>query len=295
MTIPNIYTNEYAGFGGNAARQNLSDSGGIDTINAAAITTDSVINLATDAAGTPDGVFGGSVLAGNALTIDSAAIIENAFAGDGDDLLIGNSAANNLSGGRGDDTFYGGAGDDTLDGGLGDDLFVIAAGDGLDVIQGFTAGLAGGDVIDLTAQPEFTDFQSLLAAMSDNGVDTTITFGTGDTLTLAGVTKADLTESDFILAAGPDLIVQDSAGDEDTTILLDIVAAPSDGVRTVSDVTISGIPSGATLSAGTLNLDGTVTLTQAQLINLTITPPPDSDVDFTLSVSETSTEIIGGA
>ena len=295
-----IYTDEYAGFSGDAARQNLLDSGGVDTINAAAITTDSVINLATDTAGIPISVVdtiisGEGQLAGNALTIDNVSIIENAFAGDGNDVLIGNSAANTLSGGRGDDTFHGGAGDDTLDGGLGDDLFVVAAGDGFDVIQGFTAGLAGGDVIDLTAQPEFTDFQSLLAATVDNGADTTITFGAGDTLTLTGVGKADLTESDFSLAGMPDLTVQDAAGDEDTTILLDIAAAPSDGGRTVSDVIISGIPAGAVLSAGTLNPDGTVTLTEAQLVDLSITPPQDSDVDFTLSVSVTSTEIIGGA
>jgi large repetitive protein len=44
---------------------------------------------------------------------------------------------------------------------------------------------------------------------------------------------------------------------------------------------ISGVPSGAVLSAGTDNGDGSWTLTSAQLSGLTITPPANSDGDFT--------------
>ena len=44
------------------------------------------------------------------------------------------------------------------------------------------------------------------------------------------------------------------------------------------------------LSAGILNLDGSVTLTPDQLAGLTVTPPEDSTDDFTLIVTATSTD-----
>ncbi len=50
------------------------------------------------------------------------------------------------------------------------------------------------------------------------------------------------------------------------------------------------MPAGATLSAGTDNGDGSWTLTPAQLTGLTITPPANSDADFTLTVTSTSTD-----
>jgi len=78
---------------------------------------------------------------------------------------------------------------------------------------------------------------------------------------------------------------------------LDITAALTDvdGAETITDVTISGVPAGAELSAGTDKGDGTWTLTTANLAGLTVTPAPDSDADFTLSVSATSTEADGGS
>jgi len=65
-------------------------------------------------------------------TLDSyvlGANIENiAYSGGGDFNGTGNSLANKLSGGAGNDTLDGGAGSDTLDGGLGDDSLAGAAG-----------------------------------------------------------------------------------------------------------------------------------------------------------------------
>lgn len=110
-----VYTDEYAGFTGvaNASHRLLTDSnGGNDTINAAAVTSNSHIDL------TPGAV---SSIAGNTLTIDAGALIENAFGGDGNDVLIGNSADNILLGGRGADSLTGGVGDDMLGGGVGID------------------------------------------------------------------------------------------------------------------------------------------------------------------------------
>jgi Ca2+-binding RTX toxin-like protein len=93
----------------------------------------------------------------------------------------------------------------------------------------------------------------------------------------------------------PDLVVSAAAGDEDTAIALDIDAAltDTDGSETLS-ITVSDIPDGATLSAGTVNPDGTVTLTSDQLDGLTVTPAENSNVDFDLTVTATSTETSTG-
>ncbi|HWR04557.1 MAG TPA: cadherin-like domain-containing protein, partial [Humidesulfovibrio sp.] len=109
-----IYTVDYAGFTGdaNAGRRLLTDSGGLDTINAAAVNAAALIDLHAGAAGR---------IAGNAFGIAAGSVIENAFSGDGDDTLIGNEAANWLRAGRGNDVLEGGLGADTLDGGSGDD------------------------------------------------------------------------------------------------------------------------------------------------------------------------------
>src|SRR3546814_19830325 len=81
---------------------------------------------------------------------------------------------------------------------------------------------------------------------------------------------------------------------EDAAIPLDIAAAltDTDGSETLS-ITVSGMPAGAMLSAGTDNGDGSWTLAPADLQGLAITPPATSDVDFPRNV--TSPEIGRGS
>ena len=110
--------------------------------------------------------------------------------------------------------------------------------------------------------------------------------------------SAEAVTSPFIVdttASTPIVTVSDAEGNEDTAIPLNISSAltDTDGSEILSDITISGIPVGAVLSAGTDNGDGSWTLTQEQLEGLTITPPEDSDDDFTLTASATSTESNG--
>ncbi|WP_200845448.1 hypothetical protein, partial [Roseomonas sp. 18066] len=81
------------------------------------------------------------------------------------------------------------------------------------------------------------------------------------------------------------------AGLEDASIALPIALAPLSPTETVS-VTISGLPAGATLSAGTHNPDGSYTLTQAQLTGLTITSPDPGNT--TLHVTATVTDSSSG-
>ena len=93
------------------------------------------------------------------------------------------------------------------------------------------------------------------------------------------------------VATTPTLSTSSASGNEDTAIPLTINAAlvDNDGSETLS-VTIAGVPTGATLSAGTNNGGGSWTLTQAQLTNLTITPPHNYSGGFDLSVTATSSE-----
>ena len=67
----------------------------------------------------------------------------------------------------------------------------------------------------------------------------------------------------------------------------------TDGSESLS-VTVSGVPQGAKLSAGTDDGNGTWTLSQDQLNGLEITVAPDANADFTLAVTATSTEAHGG-
>ena len=92
---------------GQAGRVLLSDiDGGNDWINAAAMSRNLVLSLRAGAS---------SLLAGQTfLTIaDNGSLIENAAAGDGNDIIEGNDANNRIYGGRGNDVMYGGNGTDT--------------------------------------------------------------------------------------------------------------------------------------------------------------------------------------
>jgi len=97
-------------------------------------------------------------------------------------------------------------------------------------------------------------------------------------------------------ASKPILTVNNASGEENSAISLDISAAltDTDGSESLS-VTISGVPAGASMSAGTENPDGSWILTRNQLSDLSITPPKDSDNDFQLTVIVTATETAGGA
>ncbi|MBC04980.1 tandem-95 repeat protein, partial [Thalassospira sp.] len=152
-----------------------------------------------------------------------------------------------------------------------------------------------------------------LSAGTDNG-DGTWTLGSdqleGLTITLAenfsgsfdlGVTATSADSSDVAtttdsitvdvtgVADAPMLDVSDASGNEDSAIALDIDAALADSSETLT-VTISGVPEGATLSAGTDNGDGTWTLNSDQLEGLTITSAEDFSGSFDLGVTATSAD-----
>jgi subtilisin family serine protease len=119
------YTNEFSETATDQSVRNiLSDSGGIDTINASAVTGNLSLNLGPSAV---------SMIDGHPLTLATGTIIENAIGGDGDDLIQGNNFANVLVGMRGNDTILGGGGNDLINGGAGNDS--IDGGDGIDIAE----------------------------------------------------------------------------------------------------------------------------------------------------------------
>ncbi|WP_175484491.1 Ig-like domain-containing protein, partial [Thalassospira sp. MIT1004] len=87
----------------------------------------------------------------------------------------------------------------------------------------------------------------------------------------------------------PTLDVSDASGSEDSAIALDIDAGLTDSSEVLT-VTISGVPEGAALSAGTDNGDGSWTLSPDQLAGLTINPSDDFSGSFELGVTATSAD-----
>ena len=116
---------------------------------------------------------------------------------------------------------------------------------------------------------------------------TTIT-GEGTITTTEGIVKVNAD----ISADAPVVTVKKTSGVEDHPISLDIRAAltDTDGSESLSAVTITGIPSGATLSAGTMDEDGSWVVELDDLAGLILAPVTNSDVDLKLSVSATSTD-----
>ncbi len=149
-----------------------------------------------------DGVKGEAV-GDQLLEIESLAgsAFNDTLTGDvGANRIDGNLGADFIQGLDGDDQLIGDRGDDTLTGGAGNDTFLYVNGDGADVIADFQPGAGSDDAIRLlNLGAAFDTFAELLAATSGDGAgNAVIDFGGGDTITLTGVSIAQLHEDDFI-------------------------------------------------------------------------------------------------
>jgi Ca2+-binding RTX toxin-like protein len=127
--------------------------------------------------------------------------------GNGDDDVNGGSGDDDVRGGFGDDTVKGGEGDDTVNGGRDDD--VLAGGRGADtfVFDGVWGADAGEDIV-----IDYEDGVDLLSVLnvdsvmiSDTAEGALLSMSTGGSLTLEGVTAAEIDASDFT-GAVPELI-----------------------------------------------------------------------------------------
>ncbi|NEQ99335.1 MAG: S8 family serine peptidase [Cyanothece sp. SIO2G6] len=100
---------------GSRDRTRLTDTTGLDRINAAMVTGGIFLNLQPGST---------SQIAGQSLTMSPATVIEQAIGGDGADRLQGNGTGNLLDGGRGNDRLLGRDGADQLLGNSGNDRLI---------------------------------------------------------------------------------------------------------------------------------------------------------------------------
>ncbi|WP_137176367.1 Ig-like domain-containing protein [Roseomonas sp. AR75] len=98
------------------------------------------------------------------------------------------------------------------------------------------------------------------------------------------------------VADAPLLSLAAVAGAEDTAIPLHLAAtlADADGSESIARFLVAGMPTGATLSAGTRGSDGVWTLTAEQAATVTLTPPPNFSGSLSLSVTAVSQEAANG-
>jgi Ca2+-binding RTX toxin-like protein len=148
-----------------------------------------------------------------------------------------------------------------------------------DQLVNLTITLAAGDSEDFTLQVNATsqDIDPETGTVTPTSTETPITVQVTAVADEATVTT------------------QAASGDEDTAIDLNVQASiPGGDDDTLTEVVISGVPTGATLSLGTDNGDGTWTISGNDLNDLgdlTIKPPVDSNIDFTLNISATTQDV----
>ncbi|TMJ05908.1 MAG: hypothetical protein E6G97_01040 [Alphaproteobacteria bacterium] len=263
------YTDDFATLSGD--RTTLTDAAGNDTINAAAVTTDMVLDL------TPGATL---TIAGRQVVGAAGTVIENAYGGDGNDVLIGNASDNILSGGAGNDTLDGQAGADTLTGGRGADVFVYVCGDGADRIADFSTG--EGDTVDLSGA-RIATFAGLLACAMQVGADTVIAFEGGDTLTLEETSRDKLGAASFVFApisAPSDLILSNRD-----------VASYGHAGTVVGSLTLIGGNLGASFSYSLLGDGGPFAIEGSNLVLASDVTGPQS-FDLTIRVTDSDGNVL---
>jgi Ca2+-binding RTX toxin-like protein len=130
-----------------------------------------------------------------------------------DDRLFGTEGSDNINARSGNDYLNGGAGNDTLTGGGGADQFVFKNGGGHDVVTDFTKGediffnfgyvtnnpgdpVHDGTPHNLSIGEQFATSEGhTLTIGEDASGSITLTWDTGDSLTLQGVHAADFSSS----------------------------------------------------------------------------------------------------
>ncbi len=256
-----VFTNEYSDYDGVAGhRTAITDTnGGTDTVDASAVTSNSLIRL--------DGVNG-------SIDFVTAAFsnVEHAIGGDGNDTLIGNDAANvlvgnrgrdSLSGGLGNDSLYGGTGNDVLEGGGGDNLLTGGAGNdtyivtsvgdvlveegggGTDTVR---TALAGYSLASIANVENITALGSAAIALTGNALANQLTGNTGNNLLNGGAgndtLNGGLGNDTMLGGAGNDSYVVNAAGDAvfETTTTTSVIDAG--GIDTVHSAVSFNLDSG---------------------------------------------------
>ena len=136
-----VFTNEFAGAG-----LVITDTVGVDTLNASALETAVTLNL---------GAGQKSTVGNGVFNLAEASILENAIGGLGNDILLGNLANNVLRGNRGDDVLDGNTGIDTAIFSGSRAGYELTLGAKIQVVD--KSGLEGTDNLTKIERLQFTD------------------------------------------------------------------------------------------------------------------------------------------
>ncbi|MCK7616264.1 hypothetical protein [Roseibium sediminicola] len=158
---------------GGAGADYLSGGGGYDTADYSTSDAGVAINLAADYAN------------GGDATGDTLVSIEKLIGSAHNDILRGDASGNVIAGGQGNDTLTGYGSNDT---------FVFKDNDGHDRITDFETSA---DVVVLLGVVGFTSFADVQAALSQDGFDTVLDFGDGQTIRFEDKLVSSLTADDF--------------------------------------------------------------------------------------------------
>ena len=119
--------------------------------------------------------------------------------GNGDDTVRGGSGDDDVRGGFGNDFVKGGEGNDTVNGGRDNDTLAGGSGDDVFVFDGVWGEASGDDVV-----LDYTDGSDMLKILNVDSITITdgpdgavLTMSSGGSLTLYGVSAADIDASDF--------------------------------------------------------------------------------------------------
>ena len=115
----------------------------------------------------------------------------------------GNALANVMVGSAAAETINGAGGSDSLSGGGGSDVFRFDAGSGYDLINDFTTGGTGTDMVRLAGYTQFTTFDQVKSALTQSGKDVVLTLDGSDAIKFANHNVADFTAANFELAIDP--------------------------------------------------------------------------------------------
>ncbi|AZE55421.1 Secreted alkaline metalloproteinase [Pseudomonas synxantha] len=175
------------------------DGGGKDTFDFSGYKDKQIINLMP---GSFSNVGGG---VGN-VSIASGATIENAKGGEGDDIIIGNKAGNELFGNGGDDTLYveANSGFNRLWGGSGKNTFVIGAGDPSAELKNTALGdfVSGRDKLDVSALKSASgrDAINVVSEYTGRGGEVTVDYFEGHDVTLLRFDISGNKEADAMIS-----------------------------------------------------------------------------------------------
>ena len=155
-------------------------------------------------------------------------------------------------------------------------------------------GVDNGDGSWTLQQSDLAGLQIKPVAYSSDDINLSVTATSQDWQNSDAATSAPvaLTVTVNAVANAPTVTVADASGAVDAPIALSISPhlTDTDGSESISAITITGMPDGASLNHGTHNADGSWTVSASDLSDLTLTSAPQDAHDLTLHVTATSTE-----